>query len=613
MSTFEIFVIFIITLCVCYLFMYFMWFRVYTVVDDRDRDVMPRVENNNDRASSTIQSTTTKPSSNNKIQRKRLNFNTEAILKKFVEMEKHNAEYDGKPFEYPKSVENLETLNNWTTDSTVLRKITNSMLFALAISIHNNKSCHKNIITFIDKFNYKFLKLYKKNDVQPWGNESISFIDTSILLAMFMISSYSSKLQKTECSKIISRIIASPGVVFKEKLPAIHIVHTSIPWLLAKYNDGVSISLSDENYIINSMSQIYSDIPNNGFHNDKSFTFGETFSPHTPNHICSKYRYDLLSVMIPQNTITYVSATKQLNEIIIHPTIKQGIYGINVFDINNKKLTSDSVYLAPNNNYGIVVMPLIRLLRLFTQHYCFAVRGFMDRVKPTSDSINSVDQTIPRQQLYNMQLRTFIHAKTTTKYPDFGCVIWSGNDELKNTTMISLSKATSYVFKYENVGIFFQSYTVQENNEIDYYTIDELITIKDNVKEQIIDIYIRIINYSTSKMLMYYGYENRDTNTNLYSSDNIFEIKQASTTFHTQLKIIDQNIQTVKQTSIVEGYNPFILPIQHDDGITLNRSGRGIIINAPNKPTYYCPIDELTVTNSQYHYKSSVNQWTNDN
>ena len=568
---------------------------------------------------------------------------TKNVLDCFVNIEKRQAEYDDVPFVYPNIMKKINShgklddplcsgetnLNLWNKDSKVLRNVVHSMMLSMAIDLDNARPYNIGILIFIQKFMNEFVKNYRKTG-RPWGKDDLGFIDMMHLLAMFMISPNTTDIQRYSCAKIIVRVITRPGFSFNEHLAMTNIAHTSTPYILAKLLLNMKITKLDSKRIKKAIFREYSEVPSAGFHHDHSFTVAGAFNVDTPNALCSKYKYELLTVLLRDlvgmdTSLTFTSATNDLNTIIIHPTIKLGVYGINTYNMNNPKLTSTMVYRVPKDNYGLAVMPLARVLRLFTKHHCFAVRGVVNGVSYMPESTTKpIEQTLPRNQFYAMQMRKPLSDREPRiKYPNFGCLVWAIDNELSSMDPVLIQQAASFVGMYDNVGVFHQTYTLYDAIETtSTYFAEELIIIRDNASEQTLDFNIKVINSSDKRDLTYYGYDNEKlTNNNIeqyysYGTSLTVPCRGGIKTFNTKLRIRSDTgaLEMMEPTREISSA-AMKFPIVLNDHAQVEKYGDSndyAVIKLPNEPQVYCPSESLSVTRSDFSYDVTTNQWVSN-
>lgn len=567
---------------------------------------------------------------------------TKGVLETFVCIEKRQALYDDIPFVYPKTLDKINKtgtledplcygktqLNQWDVNSTTLRNVVHSMMLAMAIDLDNKRPYNNGIMIFMLKFINKFTKTYRKNE-RPWGEDDFGFIDMMYLLMIFMISPNTKDAQRQSCAKIILRVITRPGFAFGQRLPTTNIAHTSTPFILAKLLMNSKLLKHDINRVKKAILREYSEIPNSGFHHDRSYSMSGAFNVDIPNILCAKYKYELLVVAIKDllgidKSPTFTSATDDLNEIVIHPTIKLGIYGISTFIMANAKLNSTLVYRAPEDNYGLAVMPLARVLRLFTKRHCFAVRGMVDGVKYMPEAeLTENGQTIPRNQFYAMQIRKPLSDRETRlTYPEFGCLVWDNKDEVSSMECISIRQARSYVGMYDDTGVFYQSYTLHDPTEsTSVYSAEELIVIQSKANEKILDFNIKITNSSSTRDLTYYGYNDANTTTNnsteqYYAYDVNLTIPRLGgiKTFNTKLRIkSDTNVLEMIEPTREININAFSYPIKLSDSVSVVRHDDNdgyALIELPNKePRVYSTSSGLSIAHKDFSYDATTNQW----
>lgn len=561
---------------------------------------------------------------------------TRGVLETFVDIEKCHALYDDVSFAYPKTLEKINTagsldgplcedethLNKWNEDSKTLRDVVQSMMLSMAIDLDNKRPYNKAILIFILKFVYKFTKTYSKN-TRPWGDDDLGFIDMMHLLMIFMISPNTEDNQRQSCAKIILSVITRPGYAFGQILPLTNVAHTSTPFVVAKLLTNSTILKSDIMRINKAILREYSEIPKSGFHQDRSFSMMGVFNIDIPNTLCSKYKYELLTIVVRDllgntNPLTFTSVTDDLNKLIIHPTIKLGTYGISTFIMNNPMLNSSLVHRVPKDNYGLAVMPLARVLRLFTKRHSFAVRGIVDRVKYMPESVLIENgQTIPRNQFYAMQMRKPLSDRENRiKYPEFGCLVWDTNDELSSTANVFIQKPKSYVGMYIDVGVFYQSYTLYDSTISSMYYVEELIVIHDKASEQTLDFNIKIINSSGTHDLTYYGFNSESQTNNIdqyYSYGTTLTVSRGNVkTFNTKLRIKSNKLELMEPTRETS-VNVLSYPITLNDrtGIArLDKSDNFALIKLPNKePQVLCTSSDLSIARTDFSYDVITNQW----
>lgn len=375
----------------------------------------------------------------------------------------------------------------------------------------------------------------------------------------------------------------------------------------------------------------YSEIPNVGFHRDLSFTVLGAFNFTVPNILCSKHKYELFTVAMKEllhidYPSTFIRTTDELNKIVIHPTMKIGQYGISTFIIHSTRLTSDTVHRVPKDNYGLAVMPLARVLRLFGKHHCFAVRGVIDGVKYMPDSELATaplhGQTIPRDQFYAMQLRKPLSDRVNRLiYPEFGCLMWATKDEASSSMGVSIQQARSYVGMYDGVGVFYQSYTLHDPTELSsVYSVEELIVIQEKTNEHILDFNIKIVNSSNTRDLVYYGYNNDVLMTNdieqYYGYGTSLTIPRLGgiKAFNTKLRMKNEinELEMVEPTHEIK-INVFSYPININDRVNVVRyddnDGFALVKMPSGEPQVYCTGSGLSITHPDFSYDIPTNQW----
>lgn len=550
-----------------------------------------------------------------------LTINTKALLTGFVDMYARRTMYDSVLFDYSKLVRKLDTTakttklwtrqtkyNDWHKDSRILRAVADKLLLALAVTLYGHskygKPCHPAIMTFIDKYMTQFAATFNKK-TRPWGSEDISFVDSTYLLAIFMISPFSSPEYKKKLANMILQIIPKPNMAFNTKLPFVNIIHASTPWILAKHVLNAQFHKTAVLRIKRAVMRQYCDLPSNGFHLDKSFSFNKIYDPTLANKLAIKYKYELLALLVEElngtKDLTFMSAIEQMNAFILHPSIKIGVYGVNTFDITNLKLTSDKVLLTMTNNYGIEVMPLIKLLRVFTKNHCFAVRGFANGMKYSPDTIlEGSTQIIPIAQFYGSQIRaiTSINDKNTVLIPNFGCTLWDRDSKDLSKTMV-VSEIMSFVISYENtIAAFYQTYTAN-NSIVGSFQIKEFTTIQYTESSTLLDYTINITNKSTKTRMIYIGYNNI-----------VIKINPGITeTIKTTLRIENDSVIVVKPTRSAhkESLN---FPLYINPDIKAVKSSLGItVVKTPSDPKIYCPSTELVIKYPKFKYNEFSNQW----
>lgn len=564
---------------------------------------------------------------------------TKELLETFSQTEKRRALYDERAFAYPEIIGKIDrtgtidqplckgkvSFNQWNVNSRTLRQVVDMILFSMAIDLDNKRPYNDAIVIFINKFIHNFTSRFDGHN-RPWGNSDLDFIDMMYVLMIFMITPDTNDHTRENCANIILKVITRPGYAFGKMMPMANVAHTSTPFIVAKRMLKSKILKGDVNQINNSILREYSVIPNSGFHSDHSFSMLDTFDSYIPNRLCSKYRYELLAVVIKSilnidKSLTFTEATSNLNKIIIHPNIKIGTYGISTFDINIPKLTSKNVNNVPINNYGMAVMPLARVLRLFTKHYTFMVRGMIDGVKYMPDSkITGDGQTIPRHQLCAMQLRKPISDRDKhITYPDFGYLGWDTDDELSSMKNTMINQARSYVGIYKNTAVFTQKYSFYEpGDKQSWYYVEELIVIEDKKTEHILNFKIKIINSSTTRDLVYYGYNDGYLTTNsteqYYAQGTTLKVPKIGGVkiFNTKLRIKGDKLELIEPThEIIE----LVLshPITLNDRVKIvnygDADGYAMVDLSDKEPKVYCPSIETSIDHKDFKYDPIQNQW----
>lgn len=638
MSGLQIFVLTIIILCILWFGFNYLILQNFNIADDDENDdgfPEHQMENKSIDADDVIDkneklttedTTEIKHNYEKHISNNALTVNISDMLNVFVNMELRKAKYDDLLFEYPKIIKRIRDncvntgicrgnskYNKWAEDTFVLKILASDLLKALAVDLYRQKSMvHPAIKLIIDKFISHFNSVYKHQNI-PWGRDAMSFIEMTYVLAIYMVSKYPNENERKTIAKIILTIIQKPNYVFNKTLPSINIIYASTPWILANHCLGTKMPENDINKIKTLVLRQYCDVPDNGFHIDKSFSYKETFDFALPNKLCVKYKYELLVSLIDEfknsTSLTMIKATRELDEIIIHPNIKIGTYNINTFNSNNYKLTSADVLHVPDNNYGIKVMPLAKVIRLFTRTYSFAVRGVNTFTKYTPESVLRRDeQKIPKFEFSMTQIRRVLSLQDTPetiKYPGFGCVFWV-NDQMKDNNDLFIRRCTSYVGAYNKIGVFYQTYEVTEM-ERGSYNVEEFISIINKEQSQIIDINIKITNFSEKYDLIYYGYDD----TTVGNVQNIFTIEHSQTKlFKTKLSINYDKLRVVEPTHINTTVK-FVYPIIINDNIAIIENDGNVIITKDLKEKkVYCPSVELNIKpNPDYKYNKQSNQW----
>lgn len=580
------------------------------VVEMIDADEKPTVMSGYDHQKSLYLAATTNPN---------LTINTKALLSGFIKMYARRTEYDSVLFDYPKLVRKIDTssktaklcvsptkYNDWHKDSRILRAVADKLLLALAVNLdeHNKhgKPCHPAIMTFIDKYVEHFAATFNKK-TRPWGSEDISFVDSTYLLAIFMISPFASPEYKKKIANMILQIIPKPNMAFNTKLPFVNIIHASTPWILAKHVLNAQFHKTAVLRIKRAAMRQYCDLPSNGFHLDKSFSFNKLYDPMLANKLAIKYKYELLALLVDElngtKDLTFMSAIEQMNAFILHPSIQIGVYGVNTFDTTNLKLNSTKVLFNTKNNYGIEVMPLSRLLRVFTKNHCFAVRGFANGMKYSPDTIlQGSEQVIPIAQFYGSQIRaiTSINDKNTVLIPNFGCTLWNSDSVSKNMIVRDIM---SFVVNYENTtAAFYQTYTADDST-FGSFQIKEFTTIDYTESSTLLDFTINITNKSLKTQMVYIGYNSV-----------MMKIDPGTTkTIKTTLRIENDSVIVVKPTR--QTHNESLeFPLYINSKTKAVKSSLGIMVfKSPNDPKIYCPSTELVIKYPKFEYNEFSNQW----
>lgn len=660
----EGFVLFVIALCILYIFGYFLFFqrRVQlnddgTSVTSTDKTKLTRdfskfidndkmiIDNQDAGKTTTISDATSdNPLANKntvkrddtpvKMIRRDVLDKTKGVLEAFIVSEKRQA----LDYAYPKIIEKINTsdpsnerlcnghsqLNRWDRDTKILRRIARAMLLTMAIDIDNRRSYHAAITVFIFKFVDKFTKTHRNK--RPWGDDDLAFIDTMYVLMIFMISPDTDDAHRYDCAKLILRVVTQPGYAFGQELPASNIAYTSTPYVISKLLIGSKILKNDIKQIKTSILREYSELPDNGFHHDRSFSMLGTFNTDIPNGLCAKYKYELLAVVVHDllkidKSLTFTSATDDLNKIVIHPTMKIGIYGISTFAIENPMLNSESVYRVPKDNYGLAVMPLSRVLRLFTKHYCFAVRGLVGGVKYTPHAELTEDgQTIPRKEFYAMQMRKPLNDQDTLiQYPDFGCITWDAKTDLPKFDIVLIQQPKSFVAMYDDTGVFYQSYVLSDPaNPLSSYIVEELIVIDASRTELYLDFYIKILNMSENRDLVYYGFSPKtflvtNSTQDTLDGDKLTIPKLGGVkTFNTKLRIKGDVLEMIETTREISA-DIFAYPIKLNDRVGIIKydetDGRALVKLPTNEPQVYFTSTGLSIAHKDFSYDAITNQW----
>lgn len=644
MSELEVLLIAVVVLCVLYLLMRFAFLHHFVVADDcMDDEPDKTLDNVLSDVIETNEVATAEDSEDIHINYEKnvsdesVTLNVPLMLDGFVKSYVKKAEYDKKRFDYPKILNDIDIktasnecwtknskYNDWHKDSHILRIVASKMLQALAVDLRDHhRVLNPGIMAFIDKFMKHYKYTYNHGNSRPWGSDDIGFIEMTYLLAIYMVSKYPTAVEREELAKTITSIIPKPNFVFKTAVPFVNIIYTSTPWILANTVLKRPLTSHDIKTIKTVALRRYNDIPRNGFHIDRSFTFNGAFDFSIPNKMCIKYKYELLELLVDEfkdsTLLTLPKATRNLNDFIIHPKIKVAMYNVNVFDANKTKLTSLEVFNVPENNYGIRVMPLAKLLRLFTCSHAFAVRGITPKVKyvPEAKLTNS-DQNLPMKALKLMQKRKILNVHDTPESiaesnNNFGVIAWVNQDDNVN---IMMKNMLSVVGMYNKIGMFYQMYEVFDA-PIGSYQVKELITIHDTEDSQTLNFTIQIMNLAKKRHLTYCGYaESKLLNTN--RTDKYFEYSTPFTlepgitkTFTTKLAINHDVLSIVEPTREIRDNYALSFPIFLNNNLTINNMNHQFtIVKEPDMTKVYCPSSEMNVQiGDKFRFNTDTNQW----
>uniref|UniRef100_A0A0C9RD34 Anc-1 protein n=1 Tax=Fopius arisanus TaxID=64838 RepID=A0A0C9RD34_9HYME len=561
--------------------------------------------------------------------------NSKGILVAFVNMEKHKALYDNTPFKHSGLLTKIKTtgtlddtelciynteLNKWYENSKILRHVVHQISISMAVDLDNNQVYNKSILVFIMKFIRQFTKKYKKIE-RPWGEDDFGFIDMMYLLMIFMISPGIEDYKRETCANVIIHMVVRLGFLFGHSIQKGLIIYTSTPYIVAKLLINSKLTRNELKLLHKLLAFKYSKIPEKGFHYDSSFSIMDTFNNETPNNKCIKQRRELLIIAAKDllsinKTPNFIDSIHKLNKILIHPTIKLGIFGINTFNMKNMKLNSNTVYNVEQNNYGLGVMPLSKVLRFFTKTYCFAIRGMMENIKYLpSSQLSEIGQTIPRNEFYTMQMRKPLnYHEQYFKYPEFGCIVWdNGANELQSKENIMIENPKSFVTMFNGIGVFYQSYNLYDHKDLKLtYYAEEIIILTDKPNNQIFDFTIKILNLSSTKDLNYYSFNNEKSNEN---QNDVLKIpcNGKAKTFKTKLKINENILEIIEDTHEIQT-DPFKYPISINDQMSIEKydvknEGYALVDIHTKKPLVYFNCNSESIKNTNFTYDSKTNQW----
>lgn len=402
---------------------------------------------------------------------------------------------------------------SWDSDSTDLQNICNTMCIAVRY-LHTLQQSSKKpnpypydeenriklkVNDFVNRLVLKFNNITNYNK-DPWGKKWYPF---SCILCPFLAHYLllEGAAYADSAATIILNIINTPLLTLgsQRKTYASTLLG---PWLLAHHiKKTLKTAVQHEDYkkARDSMLASITTKPyDNGVHMDGTifhyeppvFTYN-TFRD-TINDRNTYYFYMDSSL---NNQVTIRDMWDIVMKKITHPNINLGLVGI------YGRIGTNEAYINPQASYGIEILPFARFIRYNTKSHQFSARG-----QDKNIACYQMDHSIQNLAKYWVQYRK-VHksgdkAQKLT-YPTPGLIYHSQNkndvkrpfvDNKNKVESLMPIQAESYVMRYKNYGILYNTYEI----DFEVYIVTEYIII--NSELNTITIYMQVDNKQTYKL-----------------------------------------------------------------------------------------------------------------
>lgn len=481
----------------------------------------------------------------------------------------------------------------WDQNSIELGSICTVIMNGL-LGTMKNKS-FKLPIYICENFMIRYNEILKtknlNNKTFPWGNNWYQFsINSTQMLAYYLL--LDDVKQKLLASQIILSIIKSPTLSLGYTRDGVNSIYLCGPYILASYYMGKSL---DDIYNESSVKYCQEVIKFNteidtkldGLHIDDSYTFHNSVISFSylitlDTNLCN-YMFKLYPLL--DSSLIY-NVINKYKMITYHPTLNKN----NVLGIKGRVNTL-SFDTNINSPFGIYLYPTIKYLRYFTNNYTFSVRCQTGNL-----AFYEADQTVYNTSLYWVQFHGVLNqtSDVNVKFPDFGFIVSDTTNkliELKSNSTTKTFKpayADSFVLKFEEYGIAYQKYTINELSGD--AIVEELIVI--NSKTETIQI---IWNITTKNTALSFYLPSTKTTIDNYR-DNLESIKIDRNSQYQSMVVFNLKnnsvITTKNDTNSISG----ILTNLNIKPISNNNDSYYIYYTNDMKPKYLTPFKNSTNT-----------------
>lgn len=394
--------------------------------------------------------------------------------------------------------------SDWKRDAVVFKNYLNvlSKINVFAAAHGRKRTAYKTIETHLVAIVSEVNAQTSVLKTVPWTGDWHPFsVQLTNLLAMFTLNPKAEKSDhRNRIINTILAIIETPCKSFNKHHSGVYAVSMAAPWILAKYWKGdidTAAEHADYKYALsvlqlNTVRSAYKC----GYHQDGSYISSEHSLKFDGLQRMIEPAVELLAHFDNQaDTRSVHVALQRIKGILLHPTIGYGSAGLFgragtlICETNHK------------SELGIQVMPHAKILRMFTKHAKFSVRGQTSELGAyeSDQHINNMAQ-FWIQHRFAFTLTSNPDMVTASSFPQPGFIFDEGVTQLKplycppktSTCLFHVDKdiTRSYVYAYKGVGRLQQTYLIDQL--ISQCEIDETITTLE--KTNCVLIYVKIKN-----------------------------------------------------------------------------------------------------------------------